>query len=365
MVVSDNQEVGAHILVVDDEASVRRLLCRLLERNGYSCTEAADANEANARLDAGSFDLLLTDLDMPGQSGLDLIRSAPSRHPDLATVMITGLDDTELANSALELGAYGYIIKPFEANEILINVRNALRRRSLEINNRGQQQRLEQQVKERTSELWNAITDLETTHEALRRSREETVKRLSIAAEFRDDETGRHVQRMSRYCALLARKLGNDAERSELIRIASQMHDIGKLGVPDSILQKPGPLTAEERTSMEAHCEIGWRILSGSRSRLLELGAVIARTHHERVDGSGYPYGLTGEAIPLEGRIAAIADVFDALTTNRIYCSALPLGQALDILRDGRGTHFDVAALEAFFEALDEVLHVQQELPDH
>ncbi|MDQ3772250.1 MAG: response regulator [Actinomycetota bacterium] len=365
VVDTDNQGAGARILVVDDDASVRRLLCKLLERNGYSCAEAADANEANSLLDGGGFHLLLTDLDMPGESGLQLIRSVSSRHPDLATVMITGLDDTKLANSALELGAYGYIIKPFEANEIIINVRNALRRRSLEIENRGHQQRLEQLVKERTSELWSAITDLETTQENLRQSREETVERLSIAAEFRDDETGRHVQRMSRYCALLARALGHDSERSELIRIASQMHDIGKLGIPDRILRKPGSLDAEERTTMETHCEIGWRILSGSSSQLLTLGAVIARSHHERVDGSGYPHGLMGEDIPQEGRIAAIADVFDALTTERVYRSALPLGQALDIMRDGRGTHFDVTAFEGFFGVLDEALRIQQELPDY
>jgi putative two-component system response regulator len=352
------------ILVVDDEEAVRRLLARLLERGGYSCEVATNSTEAESLLATEAFDLLLTDMDMPGQSGLDLIRSTSARYPELATVMITGLDDTALATSALELGAYGYIIKPFESNEILINVSNALLRRSLEIENRSQHQRLERMVKERTSELWNAIRDLESTQEDLRRSREETIRRLSIAAEFRDDETGRHVQRMSRYCALLAHELGADTERGEQIRVVSQMHDIGKLGIPDSILQKPGELTPEERAVMQQHCEIGWRILSGSRSELLDLAATIALSHHERVDGTGYPHGLSGSDIPLEGRIVAVADVFDALTTDRVYRSAMPLGQAFDIMREGKGTHFDVEALDAFFGAVDRVVGIHELLAD-
>jgi putative two-component system response regulator len=363
--LGDDENDQARILVVDDEAPVRRLLTRLLERNGYSCGTAADAVEASAALETEPFDLLLTDMNMPGESGLDLIRAASERYPGLATVMVTGLDDRALANAALELGAYGYIIKPFESNEILISVTNALRRRALEIENRGHQARLEQQVRERTAELWNAIRHLETTQENLRRSREETVKRLSIAAEFRDDETGRHIQRMSRYCGLLAREMGADSERGEYIRVASQMHDIGKLGIPDNILRKPGPLTPDERKVMERHCEIGWRILAESQSELLDVAAIIARTHHERVDGGGYPHGLSGNDIPFEGRIAAIADVFDALTTDRIYRSAMPLGRALEIMREGRGSHFDAEALDAFFDALDEVIRIHEELSDH
>ena len=295
------QPNGARILVVDDEASIRRLLCRVLRENGYQCEEAADVAGASALLHSDSFDLLLTDMNMPGHSGLELLRSAGDEFPDLATVMVTGLDDTKLAHAALELGAYGYITKPFESNEVLINVSNALRRRVLEIENRSHRQRLEQTIKERTTELWNAIRDLEVAQEELRVSREETVRRLSIAAEFRDDETGRHVQRMSRYCRLLAREMGCDAERAELIRVASQMHDIGKLGIPDEILRKPGELDEDERKIMEQHCDIGWRILSGSNSDLLDLAAVIASTHHERVDGSGYPRGLAGDGIPFRG----------------------------------------------------------------
>ena len=336
----------------------------MLENNGYKCMTAKDAAEATEVLGTDHFDLLLTDMTMPGASGLDLIRISSQAYPDLATVMVTGVDDRTIANEALALGAYGYIIKPFEANEILISVTNALRRRALEVENRGHRTRLEDMVKERTAELWNAIRDLETTHESLRKSREETVKRLAIAAEFRDDETGRHVQRMSRYCALLAREMGADSERAETIRLASQMHDVGKLGIPDNILRKPGPLTPEERKVMQRHCEIGWRILAESQSELLDVAAMIALTHHERIDGAGYPDGLSGDDIPFEGRIAAVADVFDALSTDRIYRSAMPLGRALEIMREGRGLHFDAEALDTFFDGLDEVIRIHEEQSD-
>ena len=352
------------ILIVDDEEQVRRLLSRLLENNGYSCETAQDAAEATAVMGAKQFDLLLTDMNMPGDSGLDLIRAASAVQPDIATVMVTGMDDREIANAALELGAYGYIIKPFQSNEILISVTNALRRRALEIEHLLHQTHLEQLVRERTAELWNAIRDLETTQESLRKSREETVKRLAIAAEFRDDETGRHVQRMSRYCALLAREMGADSERAEIIRLASQMHDVGKLGIPDNILRKPGPLTPDERRIMQKHCEIGWRILAESQSELLDVAAMIALTHHEHIDGAGYPDGLSGNDIPFEGRIAAVADVFDALTTDRIYRTAMPLGRALEIMREGRGSHFDGDALDIFFDGLDEVIRIHEDQPD-
>ena len=352
------------ILIVDDEEQVRRLLSRLLENNGYSCETAQDAAEATAVMGAKQFDLLLTDMNMPGDSGLDLIRAASAVQPDIATVMVTGMDDREIANAALELGAYGYIIKPFQSNEILISVTNALRRRALEIEHLLHQTHLEQLVRERTAELWNAIRDLETTQESLRKSREETVKRLAIAAEFRDDETGRHVQRMSRYCALLAREMGADSERAEIIRLASQMHDVGKLGIPDNILRKPGPLTPDERRIMQKHCEIGWRILAESQSEVLDVAAMIALTHHEHIDGAGYPDGLSGNDIPFEGRIAAVADVFDALTTDRIYRTAMPLGRALEIMREGRGSHFDGDALDIFFDGLDEVIRIHEDQAD-
>ena len=334
------------ILVVDDEEPIRRALGRLLERQGYPCTLAADAAEAHRRLDERPFALILSDVNMPGESGLDLVRHVLTEHGDTAAVLVTGVDDPDLARLALEMGAYGYVLKPFEANEVLISVVNALRRRRLEIEQREQREWLESAVLERTEEL--------------RRAHEDTIHRLAAAAEFRDDETGQHVQRMSDSCGLLARLAGLPLERCEMIRIASPLHDIGKIGIPDAILLKPGRLTPEEFETMKRHAAIGHEMLAGSRNDLLELAATIAWTHHEKFDGRGYPLGLAGEAIPIEGRIAALADVFDALTSPRPYKEAFPVDKAVAILREGRGTHFDAALLDLFLDSLDEVLAIRR-----
>jgi putative two-component system response regulator len=352
------------ILIVDDEEPIRRMLSRLLERHHYKCKVASDANEARRRLEGQDFALILCDVNMPGESGLDLIRHVLREHPHTAAVMITGLDDPQLASIALEQGAYGYIIKPFESNEILINVSNALRRRRLEIENQVHREHLEQTVLERTAALREAISNLERAERDIRLSREETVQRLALAAEFRDDETARHVQRMSQYCALLARRYGLDEGHCELIRIASPMHDIGKIGTPDSILLKPGRFTPEEFQAISKHPEIGYRILSGSDADLLKLAAIIAWTHHEKYDGSGYPRKLIADAIPLEGRIAAVADAFDALTSRRVYKPAFPVDQAISIMRQGRGKHFDPSLLDTFLNSMDQVLVIKDQYAD-
>lgn len=199
-------------------------------------------------------------------------------------------------------------------------------------------------------ELLDTVGRLSRSELELKRAHAETIRRLADAAEFRDAETGRHTERMSRYCELLAHRLGLDEERCALIRAASPLHDIGKIAVPDDVLLKPGPLTPDERASMRRHAEIGHRLLSGSSSELLAVAATIAWTHHERYDGSGYPRGLVGEAIPLEGRIAAVADVFDALTTDRVYRAALSVSATLELMQDGRGTQFDPFVLDLFIE---------------
>lgn len=348
------------ILVVDDEEPVRRALIRILERRGFDCTGAEDVTTARATLSSENFDLVVSDMNMPGESGLDLVTSVVMNHPDTATLMCTGVDDADLARTAIEIGAYGYIVKPFEQNEIVIAVLNALRRRELEIENRHHREHLEEMVKARTTELWTAMTDLERAEKEIRVSREETVERLSIAAEFKDSETAAHIRRMSLYCSMLAERLGEDGTRCEEIRLASQMHDVGKIGVPDQILSKPGPLTAEEWVIMKQHAAIGYRILSNSSSALLNLAAMIALTHHERMDGTGYPRGLVEDEIPFEGRIAAVADVFDAMTTNRVYRPGLPMGEALEFMREGRGDHFDPKILDVFLDSVDRVLGIRE-----
>ncbi len=337
--------MSERILIVDDERQIRELVRRLLERAGYECTTAESAQEATRLLGEETFALVLADLQMPGESGLDLISRVRVSYPNTAAIMVTGVDDEALAESALTLGAYGYIVKPFSPSELSIQVLNALRRRKLEIAQRHERERLERTVAARTAELQQAVEDL-------RRSEEETARRLAAAVEARDHETSEHIGRVGAYSALVALRLGLDDQRCDLIRRASSLHDIGKIGVADGILLKPGPLTTHERIAMQRHAEIGHDVLAGSGHELLELAATIAWTHHERVDGTGYPRGLVGDEIPLEGRIVAVVDVYDALTTDRPYRSALTVEEALDLLRHGRGTQFDPDVLGAFLATL-------------
>jgi len=348
------------ILIVDDEDQIRTLLARLLGAHGYECLTAESAAAARRTLKETNIALVLSDVNMPGESGIDFTREVLAQYPDTAVVMVTGMDDRRYADIAIELGAYGYILKPFKPNELIINVGNALRRRALEIENRGHRERLEQTVLDRTAALRDTITQLETSDAELRRLREETIRRLSWAAEFRNQETGEHIVRMSLYCSLLARLAGLDAERAEMIRIASPMHDVGKIGIPDRIMLKPGRLTADERAVIETHTEIGHRILAGSGVELLDLAADLALTHHERIDGTGYPRGLAGDEIPIEGRIVAVADVFDALTSDRVYRPAHQPDEARTLMLEGRGTQFDAVLLDLFFDAFDDVLALRR-----
>ena len=343
------------ILIVDDDHAVRGLLGRLLEGAGHRWAAASDAAEARRLLAEETFPLLLCDVDMPGESGLDLVRSVLADRQDVAAVVVSGIDDPAIAMRALDFGAYDYVVKPFSNTELLVCVANALRRRHLEMQSRAQHERLEEAVRDRTAELRHAVSRLERSTRELEASRGETIERLSRAVEFRDPETAGHVERMSRYCGMLADRVGLDAEA---VRLASTLHDVGKIAVRDGILLKPGPLTGEERGQMQRHAAIGHQILAGSGSPLLERAATIAWTHHERFDGSGYPRGLSGEAIPLEGRLAAVADVFDALTTDRVYRPALPLEEGLEVMRAERGRHLDPPLLDLFLESMDEVAAV-------
>jgi putative two-component system response regulator len=323
------------VLVVDDDAQMRRVLVRSLESIGHRCSAAASAAEAHERLAAGSFALLVCDVNLPGESGLELTRHVLAERPSVAALMVSGSESPQFAATAVDYGAYGYLVKPFTATALRIAVMNALRRRELEIRHRAQTERLEDQVRRRT--------------DSLEASREETIRRLSRAVEYRDPFTGAHLDRMSRQCARLAGQLGLDPRQVE---IASAMHDVGKIGVPDRILLKRGPLTDEERRAMQEHAQIGHDILAGSESDLLQLAATIAWTHHERYDGDGYPRGLRDQEIPLAGRIAAVADVYDALTSDRPYRTALPAAEAVAMMERERGRHFDPAVLDAFLRLL-------------
>jgi putative two-component system response regulator len=344
------------VLVVDDDSSASRLIARILGLAGYECTEAHDPSSALKYAEEQEYALVTCDVYMPGGSGLGLVRELRARHPEIAVLMVSGMDDPEIAAMATDLGAYGYVVKPFVANEILIAADNALRRRQLEIENRAHREQLELLVSERTADLTAAVERLSRAEEALLESHEEAITRLAFAAEYRDPTTGAHIGRMSMTCELIAQRAGFSDAEAGLIRTASPMHDIGKIGVPDEILCKPGKLTGPEMEQMRKHPVIGNEILAGSDSELLRLGGLIALTHHERWDGSGYPSSLSGEEIPVEGRIVAIADVFDALTSERPYKRAFSADESLSIMREGRGKHFDPDLLDVFMDLADEVI---------
>jgi putative two-component system response regulator len=348
----------AEILIVDDEAAIRQLLRHVLEEEGHAVSLAANAAEARRLIQSKSFDVALCDIQMPGESGLSLAAHIASEYPDTAAVMITALDNADLAETTVAFGAFGYIVKPFRRTELLATVSSALRAIESAGAGRRERDRLEHRLIEQTAELRDALQRLQEQEMDRHGTDAETMNRLARAIEYRSHETGDHIKRVASYSALVADGMGLDREETERIRVASVMHDVGKVAIPDHILLKPGSLTAEERQEMERHAEIGREVLEASEGDLMHLAAAIAWSHHERFDGEGYPRGLRGDAIPLEGRIVAVADVFDALTQDRVYRPALPLDQTLGIMAEGRGTHFDTEALDPFLASLDDALAI-------
>jgi len=336
---------STRVLVVDDDEKVRRLIERILARASYRVRTAATAEEAREELGAGRFDLMVCDMRMPGESGLELIPSAAALAPSLAVLVVSGVDDPRVAGIATESGAVGYLLKPFTENELLINVANSLSRSRLERESRDYEDRLRDDVAARTAEL--------------RHSRRQTIRYLARAVELRDDETGGHIERIGETCGVIADALGLDPAVVELVREAAPMHDVGKIGIEDRILRKPGTLTFEERAEMQRHAELGRELLVGSGEELLDLAAEIAWTHHERFDGSGYPRGLRGDRIPLAGRIVAVADVFDALVSDRVYRPAFPVARAIEMVENAGGNHFDPAVVAAFRAELPRVLELR------
>lgn len=368
MALPDAQvEIAGTVLVVDDEAAVRRVLQKLLTADGYEVLQAADGEEALAVIAEHPVDTVLLDVMMPGLSGLEVCRRIRSRDTTAYTpvVFVTAANDRSFRRQAREAGADDFLSKPFDEVELLARIRNTIRVKLYYDQLAKERNQLKLTVDGRTAALKEATAQLERVRAELEHARHDTLERLTRAAEFRDDETAAHLQRMSHYCRLIARKKGLDDYTSELLRVASPMHDVGKIGIPDNILLKPGRLTPEEFQIMKQHAEIGYRILTGSDSQLLKMAAIIARSHHEKWDGSGYPQGLQAEDIPLEGRIAAVADVFDALTSARPYKAAWPLEDAVSLLRDGRGKHFDPELVELFLGSMDEVLDIRARFQDH
>ena len=332
---------SARILIVDDETYVRDVLSRMLSAEGYECDTAPDADEALRLLERDSYSLMVSDIMMPGKSGIELLTTARERHSDVAVVMITAVGDRETAIRALRLGAYAYVIKPFDHNEIIINVANALERRRLVLASKAYENGLEEKVREQT--------------QAIRVSREEIAMRVMAAQEFRHDETGAHVRRIGLYAEIIGKKMGLVREYAEMLRLAAPMHDVGKIGVPDAILLKPGKLTEEEFETIKTHTTIGGEILEGSSILLINVARDIALYHHEKWDGSGYPQGRSGEHIPQTARIVAVVDVYDALVHDRVYRPAMSEEDALEIMSDGKGSHFDPDVFDSFLEVLPQL----------
>jgi putative two-component system response regulator len=333
---------ASKVLIVDDEEANVQLLESILRRDGYRhLLSATDSRQVLPLFSSFAPDLILLDLNMPHFDGFEVMRQLRGRVPDgayLPILVLTADITPEAKQGALSGGAKDFLTKPFDQVEVLLRIANLLETRRLHQLLQDQNQLLEGKVRERTKEL-------EAT-------RLEVLERLAMAAEFRDDETGQHTRRVGETSAALARALRLPDEQVELIRRAAPLHDVGKIGISDLILLKPGKLTPEEFEVMKTHTTIGAKIQSGSLYPLLQMAEDIALTHHEKWDGTGYA-GLTGEAIPLPGRIVAVADVFDALTHARPYKKAWPIAQAREEIAKQSGRQFDPRVVDAFIEILD------------
>ena len=330
-----------------------RLLEGILKRAGYIyCASTTDARQAVPMYIELQPDLVLLDLMMPYMDGFEIIERLKHLIPagSYVPVLVLTADITaETKQKALALGAKDFLTKPFDPTEVLLRIKNLLETRRLHLQIQRQNYQLEDKVRERTQEL--------------EESQIEILDRLAHAAEYRDDDTGEHIKRVGLICAHIAAALRLPEKSLELIRLASPLHDVGKIAIPDSILLKPGKLTPEEFAVVKTHTTIGSRLLANGRSDLIKMAEIIALTHHERWDGTGYPQGLAGEAIPIEGRITSVADVFDALTHKRPYKPAWPTEEAIAEIKKQAGRQFDPTVTDAFLELFASGLLTDMEDP--
>jgi len=309
-----------------------------------------------------TFDAAVVDIKMPGMDGIELSRSLRALDPDLPVVLVTAYADIESAREAIRLGAYDYIPKPFDIDDVILSVARAVERRALLAANRAYQHGLEAKVEERTQQLYDAMRRLEGSFQEVQQAHLESVFVLSRVSELNDEYTGNHIRRVSSYCQEVSRGLGCDAEFIEQITYSSPMHDIGKICTPAGILSKPGKLSAEEFETVKRHTTDGARILEGIP--FLAMAREIALTHHERYNGTGYPGGLSGDDIPVSGRIVAVADVFDALISRRPYKEPYSFEDSIDILSAEAGKHFDPQVLGVFLGLSDRVREIVVQLAD-
>jgi cyclic di-GMP phosphodiesterase len=327
-----------HCLVVDDEPHLRRVLVRLMQSDGFTCDEAGSGVEALEVLATRPASLVLTDLHMPQLDGIGLLREIMARYPDTAVMLITAVADVSTAVNCLSVGAMDYLTKPFHLEEVRARVRQALEKRRLILENRDYQGQLEAKVRvqaRRLEELFLA-----------------SIQSLAEALEVKDPYTHGHSLRVSRYSTVIAAELGLDAATVRQIELGGRVHDIGKIGVREAVLNKAGPLTDDEYRHIMTHPVVGWRILSPLLTEQ-PMSLSIVRSHHERYDGRGIPDGLAGADIPLEARIAAVADTFDAMTSERPYRPGVPLAATIKELRRCSGAQLDPTVVDAFLRAIE------------
>ena len=328
------KEKRGAILLVDDEELIRRLLYQKLSAEGYRCEQAANAEQALVKLKEDSIELVILDIKMPGKSGVEFLPEIKAKYPDTAVIMATAISDANVAINCMKAGAYDYVNKPFNLDEVSFSVRRALEKRRLELENRDYQQHLEQKVEEQAQKIRTSFFN--------------SVTALAYALEAKDIYTSGHSQRVTEVSVAIAEHLGLPKETIEKIRLAGLVHDIGKIGVRETVLNKADSLTDEEYEHVRLHSEAGEHILTPIVGDEEILKAV--RHHHERYDGKGYPDGLKGKQIPLLARIIAVADTFDAMTSERPYRKALTKEAACAEVERCRGTQFDPEAADAFLE---------------
>jgi cyclic di-GMP phosphodiesterase len=342
------------VLVVDDDIGIRHALVRMMQRFGHDVVEAADGEQALENLD-DAVDLVLLDVNMPGLGGFEVVerlRRDPRRR-DVPIMMVTGQDDEPNWRRALDVGASDFIGKPVDMVELELRSAWLLTMKTASDELRAHREHLEQLVEQRTAALQHALDETAHAQQRTWEAHLDTVRRLVLAAEYRDSDTAAHIERIGRYSGMLAEMQGLDAAEVRMIGLAAPMHDVGKIGIPDYILLKRGPLDASEWQVMRTHPTIGAHILEGSPSEIVQAGRVIALGHHEHWDGGGYPNGVSGTAIPLHARICAVADVFDALTTDRPYRARLPFAEVFDLMEADRGRQFDPAVVDVFLQHRD------------
>ena len=334
------------LLVLDDEVSVCALLSERLNMEGYTCRACHSAQDALTLLAQEPFDLVLSDIRMPGMTGMAFLEEASKKYPNSAYLMVTAEDDVRVGIQAMKHGASDYLVKPIQLDALVASVERALKIKRMELELDGYRRSLEEKVAARTKQLEAAMKRIEMTYD-------ETLRALGAALDLRDTETGGHSERVSRYCLQMAKAIGCSKEELKQILRGSYLHDIGKIGTPDAVLLKEGKLSAEEMAVMQTHVRIGYDLVS--RIAFLAPAAAIVLTHQERWDGTGYPQGLVGEEIPLGARIFAIADTLDAMTSDRPYRKALPFSAARDEIMRHSGLQFDPEIVRVFLSIPEQV----------